>query len=478
MRIAFVANQHKTAFYLALGRRLVQHGAHVTWVSTGPRWSALLKHGDVPPETILDLGALGPEWTAAPPMSEDDTVLLRRIEAAGPLSIKNILIMDRGLNQRPAAVALAYAAFVSRAINSFFRAERPEIVLGETTWAVELLAAQIAPLHGGRYFGPSTVRTPSERIGFFEGGLQRSLAPLGPLRHDHREAAMAFMADFRKRRVLPYYLALNRDPTRFRAHWFEEAFRQVTMPSESRYDASVFNLPSRVRARLAQRHRHRQALKRAGFERAPERSAPFVLVTLHKQPEASVDVLGAPYNDQLAAIRAIARLLPVHWELYVKEHSAAIGDRSLDYYAKLRRIPGVRLIDPWADAFGMIRRAEMVVSPSGTASLEAGLLGRPAATLAPMYFGPVLTVNGLDPYSTTKDDLLELLALARADEASGRAAARADGFIASLIARSRPGMVGDPINAPACVETDNLDRLAAALKELYATLEPPTGLAA
>src|SRR5690606_14631785 len=106
----------------------------------------------------------------------------------------------------------------------------------------------------------------------------------------------------------------------------------------------------------------------------------YILVTLHKQPESSIDVLAAGHSNQMEAVRALSRSVSACTEIWVKEHSNAIGDRSLSWYRHLKMIPGVRLIEPYANTFELIRGAEGVISASGTVCFEAGLLGVPAIT--------------------------------------------------------------------------------------------------
>ena len=61
-----------------------------------------------------------------------------------------------------------------------------------------------------------------------------------------------------------------------------------------------------------------------------------MVYTLHKQPEASVDIVGRYYDNQYTNIQNIWRILPDDWCLVVKEHTNAIGDRPLSFLKKLK----------------------------------------------------------------------------------------------------------------------------------------------
>ena len=163
---------------------------------------------------------------------------------------------------------------------------------------------------------------------------------------------------------------------------------------------------------------------------------PFALFLLQKQPESSVDVIGSPFTNQYEVIRALTRLLPFGWEMWVKEHPNAIGDRSVAYYRELKRLPGLRLIDPFADTHGLLSCAALTISISGTASLEAALLGKPAITIAEMYFGKVLLRNGFNPFQVTHDDFAAVV-----DEAAAMAGDRPMAATSRTIS---PGMSRNP----------------------------------
>jgi len=197
--------------------------------------------------------------------------------------------------------------------------------------------------------------------------------------------------------------------------------------------------------------------------RPPRR--PFILYLLHVQPEASVDVFGSYHSDQIDNAVALARSLPANCDLYVKEHPSGLGCRSRAEYRRMKAIPGALLIDPATDSFALLREARLVVSVTGTSSYEAGLLGTPAVTLAPMFFQPVLAAPPLEPKSLMPRKLEELISryAARSDEEK-RAVAEA--FLAALLASSFPAAASDPISNPACMDPENLRTICSAIEQL------------
>lgn len=107
----------------------------------------------------------------------------------------------------------------------------------------------------------------------------------------------------------------------------------------------------------------------------------FAFYPLHRTPEASTMVLAPMLTDQAAVIEALAKSLPMETRLAVKEHVPMIGRRPPGFYARLAAIPKVVLISPLADAFDLIRRADLTCVVTGTAGWEAMLLKRPVLSL-------------------------------------------------------------------------------------------------
>ena len=82
----------------------------------------------------------------------------------------------------------------------------------------------------------------------------------------------------------------------------------------------------------------------------------------------------------------IWRQLPPDWYLVIKEHSNAIGDRSYDFYKKLRKYPRIIIMNEHADAQQLMRKSQVVITNTGTMALEAALQGIPAITLSKVIF--------------------------------------------------------------------------------------------
>lgn len=124
------------------------------------------------------------------------------------------------------------------------------------------------------------------------------------------------------------------------------------------------------------------------FERRDLKSLRYIFVPLHMIPEASTVVL-APYHiNETYIIESIAKSIPVNHFIVVKEHWAMIGERSLAFYKRLKRIPNVILIDPemYPSSVDFIEHCDLVATISGTTALEAAFLGKNSVVFSDVLF--------------------------------------------------------------------------------------------
>jgi hypothetical protein len=107
---------------------------------------------------------------------------------------------------------------------------------------------------------------------------------------------------------------------------------------------------------------------------------PFVFFPLHTEPEQALQALSPEFLHQHAAIVSIARDLPAGVILVVKEHMTAVGRRSENFYDQLRDFRNVVLMDPLEFGLDVVRKANALITISGTAGTEAAVLGKPVIT--------------------------------------------------------------------------------------------------
>lgn len=462
MRALFVTNRLKTAFYSPWARRMEAFGAEIFWLSTGGRWTRYLLAEGWHRSRILDLSEFSSRWTKPFTPTADEKSRIERIDRRAEIGLKDALIMDRELSLTPGWDIEAYGQVTALEIERFVLKNDIQFAFGEDTWAPEIITSAVMHANDRHFHAPHTIRIPSERFAFFRGIFQKRIDVFREQPDDeHRAIARRALKNLRERGERPYYFALNMNQNRLRKRWLDEAWQAIVRPAASRFDHTLPSLRTRVARRLDSIRSGASARRSGMFEPVPAASdRPFALFLLQKQPESSVDVLGSPITQQYEVIRALIRLLPFHWEMWVKEHPNAIGDRSVAYYRDLKRLPGLRLIDPLADTHRLLSRAALTISISGTACLEAALLGRPAVTIAEMYFDGVLLRNGLNPFQVSHGDFAAVVEEATAMAAKQVDSSSIEDYLAWNVAQSFPGMISDPANIPSITDPENVNSVA------------------
>lgn len=112
----------------------------------------------------------------------------------------------------------------------------------------------------------------------------------------------------------------------------------------------------------------------------------FAFYPLQQEPEISITLFAPFYQDQLWLIKQIARSLPIHYKLYVKEHPAMFGYRTREYYKELKKIPNLKLISPSVPSFDLIKNTKLIVTLTGTAGWEGLLLKKPVITFGDVFY--------------------------------------------------------------------------------------------
>lgn len=112
----------------------------------------------------------------------------------------------------------------------------------------------------------------------------------------------------------------------------------------------------------------------------------FAFYPLQQEPEVSITLFAPFYKDQLWLVRQIAKSLPIHYKLYVKEHPAMFGYRPRNFYKELKKIPNVKLISPLTPGFNITKNAKLITTLTGTAGWEGIMLKKPVITFGDVFY--------------------------------------------------------------------------------------------
>lgn len=132
----------------------------------------------------------------------------------------------------------------------------------------------------------------------------------------------------------------------------------------------------------------------------PVKNEPYVYMPLHLIPESTTATLAPLYLNELSNIEAVSKQLPLGWKLYVKEHQVMLGERSFDFYKKVKAIPNVRLVqlNYYKDPKDWIVNSKGVVTITGTGAYEAALLGKKAIVFGEVPFNLMDCISKASDY--------------------------------------------------------------------------------
>jgi hypothetical protein len=140
----------------------------------------------------------------------------------------------------------------------------------------------------------------------------------------------------------------------------------------------------------------------------PELNEPYVYMPLHLIPESTTFVKAPFYINELNIIEQVSKSLPINWKLYVKEHQAMVGERSLSFYSEVKKFPNVKLVkfNYYNDPKPWIQNAKGVIAISGTGAYEASMLGKQSIVFADVPFTLIEGVHHVHSF----EELPKLLA--------------------------------------------------------------------
>lgn len=466
MRIAFIPSAYRTIVARELAVRFERAGHSVYWLCPNRRWTRwLIEHG-VEPGHILDITQYAREWLDERGDTNGDRAELHALERRSGWNIYDLIASDHLLARRDTDYAVRYLAVCARHARRFLEQHAIELITGEMTWAFEQIIGHVAIELGVTFVRPMEVRFPDDRSAFFRDRKEQDMVELRPTTDADRAEARALLKAFRDKPRPPSSMGLNFSVLRANSERIKLLAKHVVDLAGDPYDET-----SRRPLGLIADHSRQvsRSLINGRFgpfempEDPPRR--PFVLVTLHLQPEMTIDVMASPLCNQIATTEALVRTLPVTHDLYVKEHIVALGKRPPSVYTALRAIPGVRLIDPRAHTFRLVQQASLVIAATGTVAYEASLLGRPAVTMGPTVFSPIVVSDHFNPFVDSVGETIERCAgrNLHSDE-------KIVEFLAWLIANTVPGAVGDALWQPYTMEPAYLDRVVQGFYTLFASL--------
>lgn len=366
-KFCFIGNYNMTYLFEEIAKYLPSVGIEVYWILTKD----------------TEYNRISPTAGTDHILKIDKSYILKENKPLGDFKIKELIYGDRAWKYDKVN-GIRFLQNIQKPIYDFITRNKINIVFGEVTWAHEIvihrMCSQLREMNCS-FYPQILTRIPDGRFFFFKDEKLTKV-----LKIDHDSTVTLNEIPVKK----PAYLSINTKIAKGKLSsrgLFDRFMRFVKNEEYEKNDPAVIsNFYVRVRHALGEIYNQQtyRLVKRSSAEVL--NGEKYILYGFHKQPEASVDVCGRYNEDQFQVVLNLWRQLPPGWKLAVKEHSIAIGDRSLNFYNKLLKYPDIVLINELEDSHKLMKNAQMVVVNTGTIGLEAALMGIPTITLSKVVF--------------------------------------------------------------------------------------------
>lgn len=386
---------------------------------------------------------------------------LSKMESIYGFKANEIVLMDRTLRIKDHRYITKYIYHIASAIESFIKQKNIQVVFIEPTWSHEVLICIVCHYFGIPVWAPVKSKLIPDSF-FFFSGYKNEICFQRKVGQDESQMAEKAFSFIRPDNKPQYFSKFNKRS-------------KVTLPKfRVLYDITKLALlkDKNINIQPPWRHAVMKKLlailrapylkKTAGFVTLNEIERPYILVTLHLQPEASIDVVGNRFDDQLNFVRNIVRTTPTGFLVVVKEHPHAFGDRNSDFYSTLRAMPHVVILDPFEESRAAIKEAALVISNTGTSSLEAAMMGVPGVTATKMYFSELMVMPSFEPAVGNVTDLLEKAEAWKKCYSSEKIKKSLGSIKKNLFS----GNVADFKTDPTVLSQENIEKLRAAFAEV------------
>jgi hypothetical protein len=147
----------------------------------------------------------------------------------------------------------------------------------------------------------------------------------------------------------------------------------------------------------------------------------IVYYALHQEPESALLNYSPEFNNSMEIMTWVSKSIPADTLLIVKENPWAFGVRSRGYYRNLMKISNLHFAHPAVPSWEWIKRANLVVTITGTVGFEAVYFGKPVLSFgAHQIINHLPTVRYANSFFTTREHVREMLELDPRDSRFGR----------------------------------------------------------
>lgn len=443
--IAFIVSGYKTPLFFKIATIIEKkHGIKSLWISPNKEWSDWLIEQGTSEDRILDISRHWNKKTGSVRGRE----ILASIESILPYNISTLIRIDRNLKTKTEKYANNYLEILAEKSYDFLQNKNITKIFSEQTWAFDIIPAYICEVFGAESLTPCTVRFPSDHFAFIKGALHDEMRTTNH-RNDTQDHAKELLQEFRNKDIKPFYFQGNNKLPTIKLEYFKKAVKHIKWSNDETKNTTGKLILMRLNEYINSRSIKKEI---SNWATTPAQNK-YVLLTLHKQPEASVDLFDHYNSNQLELAISIANSLPMNYTLMVKEHSNAIGDRGLKWFAQLKKIKNITLVNPYIPVKPFIEKSEVVISVSGTVCLETGLLGKKAICTSNVFFKDILSLSNCSIKEIAKHAKNGFININTPTEETIQS------YLNNVLRNSFKGIISDIKSIPSIIDEPNLSHV-------------------
>ncbi len=271
--------------------------------------------------------------------------------------------------------------FYEEKISNKLKEINPNLVIGEAASFQDFLTIKACREMGVKHFNPMTSRYPKNRFCFYK---EDTLIPfLGSKEEMSKDELNKEFERIVGRRYVPDYMIKKNYRLRL-----GQRLKDLWIKLQSYYSNDP-NTPSPLY--FVNRTLKLKTVKKAWIQKSTKTISKngeglYVLYPMQMQPESNIDVYGHPYSNQFELIQQIYDNLEEWDVLIIKPNPKPFMELSMevvDFAEKNDRIILLPFTFPMTEAF---KSADLIITVTGTVSIEAILSNKPVGVFKKTYF--------------------------------------------------------------------------------------------
>lgn len=460
--ICFISIFDLTKVYYEMALRLEQYGHQCFWMTTNPEWTTWLVSRGVKREAIIELVFTEEDFLC----NSEKTNIIHEItetESVASRTVNLCLMADRFVMGGNRYDISDYVLLYYQHVKRYLVEKSIDIVFGEPTNTNEMIAELLCQQLGIYFLSPQSLRFPTNRFFFGLGVGTGVMTSSG--NGQSAESANVIIERFRESHTHPAYFYLHNHKTLNIRKNLRSIHNRLKNSFIPKHHLTHHRFIGRLLLKLRKTINSIYLTHLYRYDELDKIHGKIAFFGLHVQPEASIDVMGPFFSDQLKLVKDIRRSLPFDTTLVIKEHRNFLGAKPLSFFYELSSMPNVKLVSPYVSTFDIYKRASLVLTISGTTAYEAGLLGIPAITFAKMFFSGFSSVYYCSDITQLKPLAFRLLIGFNPNKDADEI------FMAQILRNSYPGYWTDPLTDPSVMDSVNLESLFAGFQDVLEAID-------